>query len=174
MEPGVIAYKFLDEGGVGPFTGFRWPVAEWVDAAGVDPCREGIHACRVQDLPLWLGRELWEIDLEGEVVEQERKLVAPRGRLARRIDAWNDDVAYEFGRFCARRTRERVGFLPVLSGYVADVDRFVAQRRIPIAGFAAARAAERRDGPAAYEQERRVQAVWLAGRLELKGPGGRG
>ncbi len=69
---------------------------------------------------------------------------------------------------------ERVGFLPVLSGYVADVDRFVAQRRIPIAGFAAARAAERRDGPAAYEQERRVQAVWLAGRLELKGPGGRG
>jgi hypothetical protein len=174
VESGVIAYKFLDDGAVGPFTGFRWSVGEWVNAAGVDPCLEGIHACRVRDLPVWLGRELWEIELDGDVVEQERKLVAPRGRLTRRIEAWNDDVAYDFGRFCARRTRERVGFLPVLSGYVGDVDRFVAERRIAIAGFAAARAAERRDGPAAYEEERRVQAAWLAERLELKGPGGRG
>ena len=174
MEPGVIAYKFLDDGAVGPFTGFRWPAGEWVNAARVDPCLEGIHACRVDDMPVWLGRELWEIELEGDVVERERKLVAPRGRLTRRIDAWNDAVAHEFGRFCARRTRERVGFLPVLSGYVADVDGFVAQGRIPIAGFAAARAAERRDGPAAYEEERHVQAAWLAARLELKGPGGRG
>jgi hypothetical protein len=174
VESGVIAYKFLDDGAVGPFTGFRWSVGEWVNAAGVDPCLEGIHACRVRDLPVWLGRELWEIELDGDVVEQERKLVAPRGRLTRRIEAWNDDVAYDFGRFCARRTRERVGFLPVLSGYVGDVDRFVAERRIAIAGFAAARAAERRDGPAAYEEERRAQATWLAERLELKGPGGRG
>jgi hypothetical protein len=170
----VNAYKFLDDGGVAPFTGFPWPVGEWVEAVGVDVCVEGIHACRVRDLPVWLGRELWEIELDGEVIEHERKLVAPRGRLTRRVEAWNDDVAHEFGRFCARRTRERVGFLPVLSGYVVDVERFVVQRRIPIAGFAAARAAERRDGPAAYEEERRVQAVWLAERLELKGPGGRG
>jgi hypothetical protein len=170
----VIAYKFLDAGAVGPFTGFRWPVDEWVEADGVDLCSEGIHACRVRDLPVWLGRELWEIELDGNVVEQELKLVAPRGRLLRRIDEWNDDVAREFGRFCARRTRERVGFLPVLSGYVGDVERFVAQQRIPIAGFAAARAAERRDGPVAYQEERSVQAAWLVERLRLTGPGGRG
>jgi hypothetical protein len=174
VEPGVIAYKFLDDGAVGPFTGFRWTVGEWVDAGGVDPCLEGIHACHVDHLPVWLGRELWEIELDGDVVEQERKLVAPRGRLTRRIDSWNELVADEFGRFCARRTRERVGFLPVLSGYAGDVDRFVVQRRIPIAGFAAARAAEQRDGPAAYEEERHAQAAWLAERLGLKGPGGRG
>jgi len=170
----VIAYKFLDDGAVGPFTGFRWPVDEWVEAGGVDLCSEGIHACRVRDLPMWLGRELWEVELDGDVVEQESKLVAARGRLTRRIDEWTDGVAREFGHFCARRTRERVGFLPVLSGYVADVDRFVVERRIPIAGFAAARAAEQRDGPAAYHQERGVQAAWLAERLQLKGPGGRG
>jgi hypothetical protein len=163
----VIAYKFLEEGAVGPFTGFRWPVGDWVVADAVDVCVEGIHACRVRDLPLWLGRELWEIELDGEVIEQERKLVAPRGRLTHRIDEWNVHVALEFGRFCARRTRERVGFLPVLSGSVGDVDRFVAERRIPIAGFAAARAAERRDGPTAYEEERRAQAAWLADRLRL-------
>jgi hypothetical protein len=173
----VIAYKFLDAGSVGPFTGFRWPVGEWVEARAADPCVEGIHACRVLDLPLWLCSELWEIELEGEVVEQPRKLVAPRGRLARRIDEWNEQTAADFGHFCALRTRERVGFLPVLSGYVADVERFVAERRIPIAGFAAARAAELRDGPSAYDEERRAQAAWLATRLGLEWKrdlGGRG
>ncbi len=169
MEPSLIAYKFLDEGAVGPFTGFRWPVGEWVDAGGVDPCLEGIHACRLRDLPVWIGRELWEIELDGGLVEQERKVVAPRGRLTRRVDVWNGQVAREFGRFCARRTRKRVGYVPVLAGFVADVERFVSAGRIPIAGFAAARAAELRDGPAAYEEERLAQANWLAERLGLDG-----
>src|ERR687897_238023 len=80
----MIAYKFLDAGGVAPFTGFRWPVGEWVEAHCVERCHEGIHACRVRDLPMWMGRELWEIELEGEVIEQERKVVARPGRLARR------------------------------------------------------------------------------------------
>ena len=163
----MIAYKFLDAGGLGPFTGFPWPVGEWVEAPRADPCRQGVHACRVRDLPLWLGDELWEIELEGNVIAQERKVVAVRGRLTRRVDAWTPDAAREFGRYCAQRTRERVGFLPVLSGFVADVDRFVAAGRIPIAGFAAARAAELRDGPGGYEQERLAQASWLAGRLGL-------
>jgi hypothetical protein len=163
----LIAYKFLATGGIGPFTGFRWEAGKWVQAAAVAACREGIHACRVQQLAIWLDAELWEIELEGDVVEGERKVVAPSGRLTQRIDAWTPALAHEFGRFCARRTRERVGFLPMLSGFVADVERFVAQDRIPIAGFAAARAAELRDGPAAYDAERQVQAAWLAQRLGL-------
>ena len=166
----VIAFKFLDAGRVGPFTGFSWPVGEWVEASGAEPCRSGIHACRVRDLPVWLGDELWEIDLDGDVVEQERKLLAPRGRLTRPLEEWNGDLAAAFGRFCAKRARERVGFLPILSGYVGDVDRFVSEGRIPIAGFAAARAAELRDGPAAYERERGLQAAWLAERLGLERP----
>jgi len=175
----VIAYKFLDEGAVAPFSRFRWPIGEWVVAGGVDPCIQGVHACRARDLPVWLATELWEIELDGEIVEQSRKVVAARGRLTRRIETWDEQLAHDFGRFCARRTRERVGSIPVLSGYVFDVDRFVAQGRIAIAGFAAARAAELRDGPRAYEAERLAQSAWLAGRLGLEtepagGPGGRG
>jgi hypothetical protein len=166
----LIAYKFLATGAVGRFSGFLWEAAGWIDAEGADPCRAGIHACRVRDLPIWLDDELWQIELDGEVIECERKLVAPRGRLTQRVDQWAPEVAREFGRFCARRTRERVGFLPSLSGFVADVDRFVSQNRIAIAGFAAARAAELRDGPAAYEAERHAQAAWLAERLELEQP----
>ena len=163
----VIAYKFLDPGGIAPFTRFHWPVDEWVEAEQVDLCRGGIHACRVRDLPIWLGRELWEIELDGEIVEQERKVVASRGRLVRRITDWNDETRAAFGRFCVTRTRERVGFLPVLSAYVADVEWFVAAGRVPIAGFASARAAEIAGGPTAYEQERQAQAGWLAERLGL-------
>ena len=164
----MIAYKFLEDGTVAPFTRFRWPTGEWVEAATVEPCREGIHACRIGDLPIWLGRELWEIELAGEIAQQDRKIVARRGRLTRRIVAWDEPTALDFGRFCVGRTRERVGYVPILSGYVGDVERFVAQRRIAIAGFAAARAAELRDGAAAYEQERRAQARWLAERLGLE------
>ena len=163
----MIAYKFLNEGAVAPFTGFRWPVGEWVEAGDVELCRRGIHACRVRDLPIWMGRELWEIELDGEVVEQERKVAAARGRLVRHIGEWNDDLLDAFGRFCVKRVRERVGFLPVLAGFVADVERFVTQRRFPIAGFAAARAAELRDGPRAYDRERLLQAGWLAEGLGL-------
>jgi hypothetical protein len=166
----MIAYKFLSEGGVSPFTGYRWQPGEWVEAATADPCSQGVHACRTRDLPIWFDDELWEVELEGVVVEQERKLVAQRGRLSRKIAPWTTDLAHEFGRFCARRTRDRVGFLPVLSGYVSDVERFVSQDRIAIAGFAAARAAELRDGPAGYDAERLAQATWLARRLGIEPP----
>ena len=81
----MIAYKFLLADRIGPFTGFRWPVGEWVEAAGVDPCLRGVHACRIRDLPVWLGPELWELELAGDVTEQERKLVATRGRLTTRV-----------------------------------------------------------------------------------------
>jgi hypothetical protein len=167
MADVVTAYKFLAAGAVAPFTGFRWRPGEWVEGDGVDLCRCGVHACRIRDLPLWLDDELWEVELDGTLVEQERKVVAQRGRLTRRIEGWTPDAALDFGRFCARRTRRRVGFLPVLSGYVGDVDRFVADRRIAIAGFAAARAAELRDGPAGYDAERLAQAEWLSARLGL-------
>ena len=166
----MIAYKFLRPGAVGPFSGLRWRPGEWVETERVEPCRQGIHACRTRDLPIWLGAELWEIELAGDITEGERKIVAERGRLTRPIDHWTPDLANEFGRFCAGRTRARVGFLPPLAGYVADVDRFVAQRRIPIAAFAAARAAELRDGPRAYEAERLAQATGLAERLGLERP----
>jgi hypothetical protein len=163
----VIAYKFLDEGRIGPFTRFVWPEQEWVAAGAAQPCRVGVHACRVEHLPLWLGHELWEVELDGEVVEQERKLVAERGRLVRRVTDWDDGSAAAFGEYCAMRIRILVGFLPILSEFVVDVDSFVSQSRIAIAGFAVARAAERRDGRHAYDRERRLQAEWLARRLGL-------
>lgn len=163
----MIAYKFLDAERVAPFTRFHWPDDEWVEADAVAPCRSGIHACRVADLPFWLGRELWEIELDGDVIEHERKVVAPRGRLTRKLDRWSAALADEFAAMLLAHTRRRFGSVPVVSGFVFDIERFRATNRVPLAAFAAARAAELSGGPRAYEQERLRQAHWLAARLGL-------
>ena len=93
----MIAYKFLDEGRVAPFTGVRWPEpGSWLESDRVELCVSGVHACRIRDLPYWLRTELWEVELEGDVVEGERLVAARRGRLVRRVEAWNDAVGASF------------------------------------------------------------------------------
>ena len=167
MEPGVTAYKVLAAGAVAPFTRVRWPEGEWVEADAVEPCRSGIHACRARDLPYWLGPELWEIELAGDVVEQERKVVGRRGRLVRQIDDWNVHLLRAFTASCRAETKLRVGAMPTLSGYVGDIDRFRSGDRHGLAAFAAARAAELAGALGGYERERARQAAWLAERLGL-------
>jgi len=163
----VIAYKVLEPGRVAPFTGFAWPEGEWVEAEAVEPCRSGIHTCRVRDLPYWLGPQLWEIELEDGVSEQTHKVAAGRGRLLRRVPDWNVDLLRSFTAWCRDETRLRVGSIPVVSGYVGDIDRFRQRDRHGLAAFASARAAELVGGPGAYERERARQAAWLADRLGL-------
>lgn len=165
----MIAYKFLAEGARAPFTGFEWHADEWVEVESVEPCRSGIHACRARDLPFWLGRELWEIELGGEIVEEERKVVARRGRLVRRRDEWDAALLDAFVEDVYVRSRRRFGGVALISEYVGDIARFRSQRRYGLAAFAAARAAEHHGGPRSYERERLRQAEWLAARLALAG-----
>ena len=80
----MIAYKFLRDDGSSVFTSFGWPLPAsgpgvWVEAP-IEPCRSGIHACRLSDLPYWAGRVLYEIELGGEIVDEPDKLAATRGR----------------------------------------------------------------------------------------------
>jgi hypothetical protein len=97
------AYKFLREGRVSPFAGTLWPTDEVVesDGGGVDLCRSGVHACRVNRLAYWLSDELWIVELDGEIVEDPLKLVAPRGRLVEQVEHWNDDAQLAFAQWCA-------------------------------------------------------------------------
>jgi hypothetical protein len=165
----VIAYKFLRPHGTSVFTRFTWPLPDggpgpWVDA-GVDPCKSGIHACRRADLPLWLGRTLYEIELDGEIFEEATKVVAPRGRLLRRIDAWDEVTRDEFTRMCADRAHE-LARSEGLSEWDAVVEPSVPEGPA-LLGFVAARIAEAIAGADAYRAERRRQADWLAARLGL-------
>jgi hypothetical protein len=167
----VIAYKFLTLAATSPFTGFRWPLPDggpgaWVEAA-VEPCRSGIHACRRDDLPLWLGRILYEVELDGEIVVEPTKVIAPRARLLRRVDAWDGALRDAYTRRCADRAHE---LATRMSPPLADWDA-VIEPSIPegpaLLGFVAARIAEERGGRAAYLEERAHQARWLTERLSL-------
>jgi hypothetical protein len=167
----MIGFKFLRSDGTSQFTGYRWPLPDdapgaWVDAE-VDPCRSGIHACRQRDLPLWLGRRLFEVELAGTIVEQEDKVIAGRGRLVREVVAWNDELRDAYTRMCADRAHE---LARSASASLGEWDRFVepSTREGPaLLGYIARRLAEEHDGPAAYDRERERQAAWLAERLAL-------
>jgi hypothetical protein len=170
LEALVIAYKFLRSDGTSVFTGFQWPLPNgepgaWVDA-DVDPCRSGIHACRRSDLPLWVARSLYEIELDGDVVEQPAKVVASRGRLIRRIEAWDDALRDEYTRMCADRGHELARGAS-LEGWEAVIEPSVREGPA-LLGFVAARIAEQISGRDAYHGERARQSEWLVERLGLR------
>jgi hypothetical protein len=160
----VIAYKFLRPDGTSVFTGFRWPLPDggpgaWVDAP-VEPCQTGIHACRAADLPYWVGRALYEIELDGPILEQPTKVVAERGRLVRRIDAWDDALRDEYTRMCADRGIELVRGAGLPNGWEAALEGSIPEGPA-LLGFMAARAAEEISGVDGYYAERARQSAWL-------------
>jgi hypothetical protein len=168
----VIAYKFLRSDGTSVFAGFPWPLPDggpgaWIDAR-VEPCRSGIHACRPSDLPFWVGRALYEIELDGEIVERPMKVVASRGRLTRRVDAWNDELRDVYTRMCADRAHELArGASPPLADWDAVIEPSMPEGPA-LLGFVAARIAERISGPEAYRAERARQTNWLVERLSIR------
>ena len=164
------AYKFLTADGRGVFSGFAWPLpnggpGEWVDA-DVEVCRSGVHACRAGDVSYWLGPVLYEVELGGEVAVAGMKVVAPRGRLVRRIDAWNDETREEYSQMCIVRAGELAAAAPELVGPWAPPPAASAAGPA-LMGFIAARLAEAIGGVDAYVAERARQSAWLAGRLDL-------
>jgi hypothetical protein len=168
----VIAYKFLRADGTSPFTFYRWELpaggpAGWVEGRAA-PCRGGIHACRPGDLPYWAGQALFEIELEGDVVASASKVVAPRGRLLRRLEAWEEEVRGAYQAMCGERAHQLAAEGGTrLEKWDVMIDPVAAQGPGP-AGFVAARIAEELRGPDAFHAEREVQAAWLAGQLGLQ------
>jgi len=168
----MIAYKFLRRDGRSLFTGFRWPLPDgapgaWVEAP-VDPCRSGIHACHTSGLPYWIGRSLYEIELDGDIREEPTKLVAPRARLLRPVTAWNDSLRDEYTRMCADRAHEvALDDAPRLEEWDAVVEPSIPEGPA-LLGFVAARIAEERHGIDGYHDERGRQAAWLVERLGLQ------
>ena len=166
----MIAYKFLRPDGTGVFTGFSWPLPNhgpgpWVEA-DVEPCRSGIHACRPEHLPLWAGPILYEMELDGEILEERMKVVASRARLTRRIEEWDQPMRERYTRMCGDRAHE------LASGASLAQWEAVIEPSIPegpaLLGFVAARIAEEASGPEAYHAERTRQTEWLVEHLGLE------
>jgi hypothetical protein len=141
----VIAYKFLRTGRVGPFSHFQWPEpGVWIrPAQELETCRTGVHACRVQDLPWWLADELWEIELDGDIRNEEHKIVAPAGCLRSRVESWTAETAQDYANACAWRAHARAVEALMRAGHEHSAHELAASTTLDEALSQARRLAER-------------------------------
>jgi len=168
----MLAYKFTRRGARSPFTGFEWPVGEWIEVDGeVGLCENGIHACRVDALPRWLDDELWRVEVDDVADERDGVVIAARARLLERIDAWNEQASRELGRASAARALELADRVPdPLVRARATMIAAIAESPNPSATaltlYTTALTYDDVD-PGNYYEERRWQAEWLRERLHL-------
>jgi hypothetical protein len=167
----VIVYKFLAAGATGRFSVRRWPApGSWLEVAGpLEACANGIHACRADALAYWLDDELWSVELDGEVVEEPKVLIARRGRLVEPVDRW-PEAAPALGEACAGRVRALADRLPD-DARIAELADEAAEpassaREALLATYAAVVAAELAE-PGGFDAERQWQSRWLASLLGL-------
>ena len=113
----MTLYKWLDgnqacNGGTG-----RWQKNRWRSVTGdLIPCEHGLHLCRVQDLSRWVGPTLWLAEHDGELIEQDDKVVVRRARITERL-LWDDRLARLFAADCAERV------LPIFENEGSGDDR---------------------------------------------------
>jgi hypothetical protein len=121
----------------------------------------------VLDLPYWVAPALYEIELDGDVAELSLKVAAPRGRLVRRVDAWDDEARDAYCHMCIDRAGELAASAGRgLAGWAPPHDAAAAGPALM--GFMAARIAEQTGGLDVYVDERVRQSRWLADRLSLE------
>jgi hypothetical protein len=160
-----------------------------------------VFACRSDDLPYWVDRELWLIQLAGPVREARRRDLVPRARLAARIEAWSPEVHRRYAVACARHARDlalpalpaglsdRIARLddPValaaamhaapepsaVAGYLGDTAALAGKGDPAAASYLACLVAGAVRGDAAgFHAERAWQARWLSEQLALDRPAG--
>ena len=141
-----LAIKFLTADGRGPQSNFKWPQpGEWVETKGeLSACHNGVHAATLAQALTWCDSSAWLIELDGEIIEADYKLCARRGRLVRRLDAWDERSARLFAADCAERVlpifeRERPN--DARPRKAIEAARAYARGEIHAAGLAAARVA---------------------------------
>jgi hypothetical protein len=166
-----LAYKFTRPGARSAFTGYAWPQGDWVEVEGeIGLCANGIHACRPEALPRWIDDELWLVELDDVEAEHDGVLLARRGRLLERIEAWDAETSRELARYCAARVRELAEQSPdALVRERAEMIAAIADGPDPsataLAMYTTAHTFDEVDG--SYYEERRRQAEWLRDRLQL-------
>ena len=170
----MIAYKFLRTGSIGRFSGTPWPAAgEWLEAAdALDACVSGVHATPLDALAYWFEDELWTVELDGEILDLGTALIARRGKLLERVEAW-PHVSPEFARDCAthaqtlaKRTSGNARVAALAAEAAEHAELAITPRHAIIAAYATAVAAEVLQ-PGAFDTERRRQSHQIAGILDL-------
>lgn len=176
----MIALKFMRSGARPLFAPRSWPEpGVWweADPGPLVPCRNGLHACRVDDLAFWLADELWEVELGDEWIEAPDALVARRARLSRKIERWGDaEIRARFAAACVARAADGFGRAgtPVdqrAAEYLEQAETFARAGNAAVTAYAAALVfgaiGPEADAMRAFRAERREQGPVLASILGL-------
>jgi hypothetical protein len=164
-------YKVLGKNRM-PYHGGKgqWPYRKWTEPIpNPVPCERGYHVVTVEQLPGWLGPEIWVVEPGGVLIDGGDKFVTDRARLVRKTK-WNERSARLFAADCAEHVLPlaREGDRPVLAETLRVVRAYAIGEATP-RELAAARAAARdaaRDaaGDAARDARARERA-WQIARL---------
>jgi hypothetical protein len=153
-------------------SGFRWSAGEWVEVDAITVCISGVHACAAGQLAYWLHDELWEVELDGRISPAPDSMVAQRGRLVRRIDAWSDGGALRFAQACHDRLAAKLASSPEaarFSDYLGDAARHIGRGVPAMTAYIAALIASRIETPddewTGYRRERAWQSDWIVRNL---------
>lgn len=94
-------YKYLKYDGSSIYGHGKWSLptedgpGEWMPPieGELEPCKNGYHACREDQLHLWSGDRLYELEHDGEVLEHRHdKVIVRRARLLRRMVILGDHL----------------------------------------------------------------------------------
>lgn len=181
----ALACKFLAPGALGAISEFAWPrpgaggePGAWVEAAvPLAPCASGVHACRAHELAHWLHRELWIVELDGELRDGTDCVIAPRGRLLRPVQGWAEGGSLRFAHAARDHAAQLTAAAPPahrarLAQYVADASAHLPHGATALAAFCAAMAVAWLEGGdhfdrEGYRRERAWQSAFIAADLGL-------
>ncbi|MGH2820879.1 MAG: hypothetical protein ACRDJ5_09520 [Actinomycetota bacterium] len=101
-------------------------------------------------LPYWMSKELWACELEGSVLEQGHVIMADRGRLLGRVEAWDLDVSRSFAEACATRACKGAAALLGQASASREADELMAAETTKERGAVAGGLGGRFDPPLSH------------------------
>ena len=82
----------------------QWlPPPNWMPAIKGDlvACQNGYHILKREQVILWLGPEIWEVEVDGEIIKDTEKCLVRKARLTKQLKNWNERTARLFAADCA-------------------------------------------------------------------------
>ena len=98
-------YKSTQKDRFGTHTYFQYPeINTWTAPVEGEliACENGYHFCTIEQLPRWLSEEIYEIEVDEEILECKNKSVARSIRLTKKLN-WNEKTQRLFAADCAER-----------------------------------------------------------------------
>jgi hypothetical protein len=107
-------------------------------------CHKGYHLTDAEHLIDWIsGNQLFEAEIDGEMLQGDNKVACRKMRLVRQVDSWNDKMMRLFAVWCAREALKLIDNPDPRSVNACDVAERYANGDATIEELAAARAAAR-------------------------------